>query len=653
MKKSYDPSGLANEIFRPDVAGKDLVLAITKMMNRIKAEQIYPQCLEMCNVTTLWKLKGSKHDFENYRGIFRTLIFRNILDRLMYNDEQSTIDANLTDCNVGSRKNRNICDNIFVNCAIMNSIVKGSEEPVDCQLYDIEKCFDSLWLHETINDLYEAGLTNDNLNLLFLENQNANIAVKTSHGMSERRTIQNIVMQGSVWGGLKCVTTMDKLGKIAYDNPDILYWYKGSVPIPPLQMVDDIQTFSKCSGNPMLLNAMVNAFVDSKKLTLSKKKCSNIHIGKQNQNCMNLNVHGSPMQTSTEGKYLGDTIHTSGKIEHTINSRIAKGYGAIAEIMSIMEEVPFGHRRIKTGLILRESKFLNGILFNSECWHNITEKDIVRLERLDNALLRGIIGGAHSKTPIEYLFLETGTINIRFILASRRILYLQHILKKPNNEVVKKVYLAQKNKSVPGDFYRLVQNDIKNLNISLNEEQMCNMSKSQLKRMVKIKCKETAFNYLKKLKDNHSKVKNIEYPYHSIQPYLTSPQLDQNGRYLLFSLRSRMVRSIRNNLKNQYIDQNCQLKCDNVHIDSQENLLKCQILLNEVDIEDITYSDIFSNNVNTQANATRIFSLLLDTRQRILEDAVGPVSSTGLASCTDSSISCAAHAQLTCTCVEI
>ena len=46
-------------------------------------------------------------------------------------------------------------------------------------MYDIEKCFDALCLEECINDLYEAGLNNDKLPLLFLENQNAKVAAKT------------------------------------------------------------------------------------------------------------------------------------------------------------------------------------------------------------------------------------------------------------------------------------------------------------------------------------------------------------------------------------------------------------------------------------------------------------------------------------------
>ena len=69
---------------------------------------------------------------------------------------------------MGARKNRNIRDNIFVLNAITNSVVNGNEEPVDIEVFDVEKCFDALWVEECINDIFEAGLDNDKLVILFL-----------------------------------------------------------------------------------------------------------------------------------------------------------------------------------------------------------------------------------------------------------------------------------------------------------------------------------------------------------------------------------------------------------------------------------------------------------------------------------------------------
>ena len=123
----------------------------------------------------------------------------------------------------------------------------------------------------------------------------------------------------------------------------------------------------------------------------------------------------------------------SGKIKPTITSCVAKGYGIISQIISILEELPFGYKRIKAGLLLRQTQFLNGIIFDSECWHGVLISDVIRFELLDIILIRQILGETHSKTPIEFLYQETSIIPIWYIMASRRILYLYNILNKHNN----------------------------------------------------------------------------------------------------------------------------------------------------------------------------------------------------------------------------
>lgn len=81
--KSRDPLGFAHELFKPQNAGQDLKIAILKLMNQMKSQQKIPEILKYCNITSLYKKKGSKKDFNNYRGIFRVTILRNILDKLI------------------------------------------------------------------------------------------------------------------------------------------------------------------------------------------------------------------------------------------------------------------------------------------------------------------------------------------------------------------------------------------------------------------------------------------------------------------------------------------------------------------------------------------------------------------------------------------
>ena len=71
--------------------------------------------------------------------------------------------------------------------------------------------------------------------------------------------------------------------RLEYENTDLLYKYKNQVDIPSLGMVEDVLNIHKCSINSIKTNGVINAFVESKKLTLSKTKCLRIHISKKRQ----------------------------------------------------------------------------------------------------------------------------------------------------------------------------------------------------------------------------------------------------------------------------------------------------------------------------------------------------------------------------------
>ena len=89
-----------------------------------------------------------------------------------------------------------------------------------------------------------------------------------------------------------------------------------------------------------------------------------------------LNVHQVEMKEKDNETYLGNEIHKSLSLDFTIDKRIDKCRGIISEISSFLRDVPFGPSRLKVGLILRESKFLNALLYSSECWHGINKNHI-------------------------------------------------------------------------------------------------------------------------------------------------------------------------------------------------------------------------------------------------------------------------------------
>ena len=74
----------------------------------------------------------------------------------------------------------------------------------------------------SINTLYEYGLDNDKLVILYEETKTASIAIKTATGLTNRETISNIIMQGTAFGTIICTSVMDKLANIFYNDENLV-----------------------------------------------------------------------------------------------------------------------------------------------------------------------------------------------------------------------------------------------------------------------------------------------------------------------------------------------------------------------------------------------------------------------------------------------
>ena len=115
-------------------------------------------------------------------------------------------------------------------------------------------------------------------------------------------------MQGTVPAPLKCAVQMDTLGKYSYTFNTGLYQYKDMCNIPSLGMIDDIAGVANCQEKSVILNSIINAKIEAKKLQFNFKKCVNMHVGPNKQNCSKLKVHDKQMMQTEKQKYLGDLV---------------------------------------------------------------------------------------------------------------------------------------------------------------------------------------------------------------------------------------------------------------------------------------------------------------------------------------------------------
>ena len=133
------------------------------------------------------------------------------------------------------------------------------------------------------------------------------------------------------------------------------------------------------------------------------------------------------------------------------------------------------------------------------------------------------------------------------------------------------------------------------------------------------------------------KMANIKYSKLKTMSYLISPLFTQEESSLLLRLRTRCVNSIRSDFGLMYSDQNCPVNSNCKSVDTLQHLLVCETLQDcltghTIAKHKIVFEDLFSEDISRQKEATTLYQLLLDSRERILGK---PAAGAGPLHCGD------------------
>ena len=530
------------------------------------------------------------------RGIFVLTTFRMIMDRMVYNDYYPSLEENMSPSNIGAMKNKNIRNHLFILYGIINSVVNGGEKCIDIQIYDVKQCFDALWLEDCMLDLHSAtpdALHNDKLALIYKANEENKVAVKTPVGLTKRKSIPTIVMQGGTFGPMQCSNSIDSIGKKCITRQEHLYSYKKIVKITPLAMVDDLLAVAPCGMESMAVNVFINSQIEMKKLEFhtpdvnGKSKCHAMHVGKKNVTCPDLKVHGTKMGKVTEDTYLGDVVSFDGSNLKNVRCRVGKGLGIISQIMNMLEAVSFGKYFFQIAMTLRETMFLNGVLTNAEIWYNLKKSEIEEFEELDRCLLRKIFGTQIS-CPKEALHLESGTISVGTLIKSRRIKYLHYLVKENQASMLSQVFHAQLNHEVKNDWTEQIRTDLHDFGIPFDLDYIKSKSDYSFKNLVKVKAREYELHKCNSMKG--SKLENTFHAKLEMQSYLVRKDISVEDAKLVFAYRTRMA-SFSENFRGPKMCSLCF-----THLDNQQMAFTCPVIKPKLE-EKGKYEYIFRSKI--------------------------------------------------------
>ena len=369
--------------------------------------------------------------------------------KLIYGRKYETVDASMTDSQIGAQKKKSVRNHLFVLNSIISDVMSSvKKEPIDLNVMDFKQMFDAEELSVCLNALYDANIQDDMLALIYEANKTTIFAVKTPNGTTKSVKIVDKVLQGDVLAPLISSNMVEKHIGVPAMASNNVYLYKNKIVIPPLTMQDDTLGVSECGFKSRKMNSFLNTRTKIMGLQFGSEKCEKMHIGKKlpnpnictdfevdiwkdnlskdvnGNNCLvDIHMGKERMKNVYSKTYLGQIVQSDGKNELNIKSRTDKAFGNVEKIKNALIERPYGKYSFKAALLMREALLIGGLLSNSESWTNITESNILKLTQPDTMLHRALLSMTGNPSKVFMCF-ELGVIPVRYAIMKKTFEFL-------------------------------------------------------------------------------------------------------------------------------------------------------------------------------------------------------------------------------------
>ena len=525
------------------------------------------------------------------------------------------------------RKSKGCRNNIFIVNGIIHDVLnKKGRKPVLLQIYDYAQMFDSIELKQAISDIYETGLDDDNLSLVYNANREIFMAVNSPGGLTDRQPVTDIVLQGETWSSLLASVQVDKIVKEC-QNADIGYKYKENLSIGLLGLVDDLIGVTEVGYQAQMMNSFMNVRTAEKCLQFGIKKCHTMLIGDKSDCIVDnelsvdkwiVNYTDTEVKEEfvgpvtigkcSEQKYLGFVLSNTGSNMPNIKALKNKSIGTIKQIIIKLESLHLQKYFFECSMIFMKAFLRSSILYASETYYNLRETEVRQLERIEESYMRKIVKTKKS-CPISQLYLEFGQSPARFEIQKLRLYFLKYILDEEKESLIRRFLELQIKTPTKNDWASTCKADIKSLNINLSFEEIGKMSANQFKEKVRHSCSVKAFEYL--LKKRGRKGCEIQYKEFEMATYLLPNAVlkidEQRG---IFALRNRMNNIPANFCSSEENKERC--KCGN--IETNEHIYNC-IYLNGESVE-TPFEKIYEGTVIEMKSILKRFEQNLEKRNK-------------------------------------
>ena len=389
-------------------------------------------------------------------------------------------------------------------------------------------------------------------------------------------------------------------------------------------MVDDLIGVSDAGFKAQQMNVILNVKSSEKSLQFGVNKCKTMLVGKKHQlenvisnklfvdawkeeyvensesgemDLVEKYIGEVALEEVSEQKYLGFVISSSGNNLANIKAMEKKSIGIIRTIMNKLESLKLRQYYFESAVIFMNAILRSSILYGGECYYNLSESELRRLERIEENFLRKVLNTGRG-CPIVQIYLEVGQWPARFELQKMRCLFLKLILKQDEQSMVYKFFHLQLNQPVKGDWVSTCLGDLKKLKIFETLEEIKIMSENKFSQLLKKRIKENALEYLHLRRGSkgqgikYSRLEMSEY----LLPHITELNIEEKRK--LFEMKNRMT-----NIPNNFGIKNVKCSCGADEVMS--HIYECEKLNERKEI--ISYDEIENGKMKDQIEILKRF----------------------------------------------
>ena len=450
-KKASDIGGMKGEYII--YAGDDLIKSLLILLNGIIKTGEIPEKWKRMKIKSIYKRKGSRNEMKNQRGIFITNIVSKVFERVLLNRNREDIEQSMSPFQCGGRKQRGVTDHLFT---LKSMIEEYKEKKKTLYVFygDLEKCFDQLWLKDSIVELFKTGMNPREVMLIYSMNETCYITVETPLGNAKEIEVSEIVRQGTIWGPTLCSITTDKINEMG-EKQVTRY---GNTKIEPMIFVDDICAVGE-EEDMGVVGRNCTRLEDQKKMTFNNEKSNYQMIGKgkakkKKELTVPMTVKKGVIERTETYKYLGEVINEKGTNDDTIKKKERKAKSVTLAIQKLSHKAGFMRNSVAEKLI--KTTLLPILTYGTETWPKMSKREEQEMEKIQKDALYQIYGMKRS-TPYEAFLSEIGVLTINNQIKIKKLMLFFDLKHSDDSRIAKQILLEQERKESESSWWGQIQ----------------------------------------------------------------------------------------------------------------------------------------------------------------------------------------------------